>query len=267
MRLWNCALWATLASAANVSAALSQQPLTAEQLDKFKETVRSICETVKEARGQKSEAQLQSDVQAKLGGFWGRFFDVGGGAKGAISREEFEGLSQEATATALQGDRDCREHLFNKLVDKLTAAQPQYIPDQSAVVPSRPTSRDISGQYYGVAGADMPNPAGGITKIYTQAVLDIRMSSEGNFEGVMRGMGQSSNMQSLIVRGKVSGDDIVFEGQVPNDTEHMTAEGKIIGNRIKGIYRVVGPMSMKALQEIRTRGYPEPPPGNFDFYK
>jgi len=68
-------------------------------------------------------------------GFWGGPSTLAGGVKGGVSRKEFEGLSQEATATALQGDRDCRERVFSKLVDKLSAAQPQptpVIPDQSA---------------------------------------------------------------------------------------------------------------------------------------
>jgi hypothetical protein len=136
----NCALLAILLCAASASAAISQQ-LTGDQLKTFDATARSICESVKEARGRKSEAQLQGDVQAKVGGLLGKVVDVGGGAKGAISREEFEGLSQEATATALQADRDCRERVFNKLVDKLSApAQLQYTPrspHQSPGVPQQ----------------------------------------------------------------------------------------------------------------------------------
>jgi hypothetical protein len=78
MRLWNCALWAILASAASASAALSQPTLPADQLKMFDDTARSICETVKDARGRVTEAQLQGDVQAKVGGILGRAFDVGG---------------------------------------------------------------------------------------------------------------------------------------------------------------------------------------------
>jgi hypothetical protein len=73
-----------------------------------------------EAKGQKSDVQIQGDVNAKLGGLIGKVANIGGSGMGALTREEFEGLSRDATATALQGDRDCRERLFNKMFDKLS---------------------------------------------------------------------------------------------------------------------------------------------------
>lgn len=84
----------------------------------------SICDTVKETKGQKTDIQLQGDIDAKLKGLLSRFAELGGSAKGSLSHEEFEGLSREATATALEGDRSCRERVFNKMFDKLSFAEP-----------------------------------------------------------------------------------------------------------------------------------------------
>src|SRR5262245_56624933 len=114
MRLWKCALLAMTVCAASASETASQQ-LSADQLKTFFDAARILCETVKEARGQRTGSELQADVQAKARGFC-KFLDVGGGAKGTIDRETFEGLSREATASLLEGDRDCRERIANKLL-------------------------------------------------------------------------------------------------------------------------------------------------------
>src|SRR4051794_17269939 len=110
-----CTVWIVLMG---ISAAYAQQ-LNPQQIQLIKDTAASVCNTVKEAKGQKSDLQIQGDVKAQLNGLIGKFVDVGGGAKGALTREEFEGLSREATSSALEGDRGCRERLFDKMFDKL----------------------------------------------------------------------------------------------------------------------------------------------------
>jgi hypothetical protein len=123
MAYWKLSMCAAVAwgAALGTSGTLAQQ-FNSEQIQMINETAASICNTVKEAKGQKSDFQIQGDVNAKLGGLLGKVADIGGSGKGALTREEFEGLSRDATATALQGDRDCRERLFNKMFDKLNAA-------------------------------------------------------------------------------------------------------------------------------------------------
>jgi hypothetical protein len=93
-------------------------------LQQIRETAASICNTVKETKGTKDEAQIQGDVRAQLSGLaskLGAEAEVSG--KGSIDRSGFEGLTQDATALALAGDRDCRERLFNRMFDKATSAQ------------------------------------------------------------------------------------------------------------------------------------------------
>lgn len=101
--------------------AASAQQLNPQQIQVIKDTAASICNTVKEAKGQKSESQIQGDVTAKLNGLVGKVIDIGGSGKGSLNDEEFEGLSRDATATALEGDRSCRERLFNKMFDRFSA--------------------------------------------------------------------------------------------------------------------------------------------------
>lgn len=98
--------------------ALAQQ-LTPQQIQ---DTAASICNTVSKAKGQKSTVDIQGDVKAQLGGLIGKLAGAGLSGKGSLNAEEFEGLSQDATALALEGDRGCRERVFNKMVDKLSAA-------------------------------------------------------------------------------------------------------------------------------------------------
>ncbi len=115
-------LCAALACGVGFSAASAEQ-LNRQQIQLIQDTAASICNTVKEAKGQKTDLQLEGEVKAQLTGLLGKVLDVGGSSKGSLSREQFEGLSRDATATALEGDRGCRERVFNKMFDKLSAAE------------------------------------------------------------------------------------------------------------------------------------------------
>jgi hypothetical protein len=111
-------LCAVLASGAAIPSALAQQQ---QQIQIILDAAASVCNTVKEAKGHKGEVQIEGDVKAQLGGLLGKVVDVGGSGKGSLSREEFEGLSRDATAAAPEGDRDCRERVFNKMFDELNS--------------------------------------------------------------------------------------------------------------------------------------------------
>lgn len=138
MAYWKLSVCAAVAWSVGISATLAQQ-LNPQQIQTIKDTAASICNTIKEAKGQKSDVQIQGDVNAELGGLLGKVANIGGSSKGALTREEFDGLSRDATATALLGDRDCRERLFNKMFDKLSAA-----PDPTGNrAPPMPTAREI----------------------------------------------------------------------------------------------------------------------------
>jgi hypothetical protein len=63
-----------------------------------------------------------------LKGLPGRLLDLGGGAQSSIKSEQFEGFTQDATAIAMQGDRDCRERLFKQMFDKLGSADAPAVP-------------------------------------------------------------------------------------------------------------------------------------------
>ena len=102
------------------------QQLTADQVQTIKETAASVCNTVNEAKGRKSDSQIQGEVNAQMKNLLGKVFPVGGAARGSLSNEQFEGLSQEATATALEEDRGCREGVFDKMFDRYTQSPPTH---------------------------------------------------------------------------------------------------------------------------------------------
>jgi hypothetical protein len=114
------------------AAASAQAQLNQDQIQNIKDMAASICNTVSEAKGHKSDLQIQGDVTAKLGGLIGKVVDVGGSGKGSLSREDFEGLSRDATAAALEGDRGCRERVFTKMFDKLS-----YVPNNDPCAKER----------------------------------------------------------------------------------------------------------------------------------
>jgi len=111
----------SLVAAPNLVKPAAADKLNQQQLQIVDQTTASICNTVTQAHGQKTDAQIKGDIRAKLGGLAGELADVGVSGKGSINQSEFEGLTQEATAEALKGDRACRERVFDKLLDKLSS--------------------------------------------------------------------------------------------------------------------------------------------------
>jgi hypothetical protein len=125
MNQWKLGLGVVAALGCGVGAlAASAQQLNPQQVQLIKDTAASICNTVKEAKGEKSDLQMQGEIKAQLNGLIGKVVDLGGSGRGSFTREEFEGLSRDATATALEGDRGCRERVFNKMFDKLSLVEP-----------------------------------------------------------------------------------------------------------------------------------------------
>jgi hypothetical protein len=139
MRLTKCAVLAIIVCVASASNTASQQLTASDQLNKAIDGAKALCETVKEARGGKTVGQLQADLQAKAPGFW-KLFDIGGGAKGSIDRETFEGLTQEATAAAVAADRDCRKEMMPKLFEMLSTQQATPAPQVRSAPEVKPAA-------------------------------------------------------------------------------------------------------------------------------
>ncbi len=117
-KLFVCAL---LLLSARLPAGYAQQ-LDPQQIGIIKDAASSICNTVKDVKGEKTDVQIQGEVRGQLSGLVGRLANAGGSASGSLNRDEFEGLTQSATAIALAGDRECRERLFSKMFDSITFA-------------------------------------------------------------------------------------------------------------------------------------------------
>jgi hypothetical protein len=113
-------LAASLASGMGAVAASAEQS-TPQQIQMIKDTAGFICDTVKDAKGQKTDVELEGDIKAQVNGLVGKLADLGGSAKGKLTHEQFEGLSRDATAAALEGDRGCRERVFDKMYDRLVS--------------------------------------------------------------------------------------------------------------------------------------------------
>jgi hypothetical protein len=113
-------LCAMLSCGIGVMAALARQ-LSPEQNQQIEHMTATICTTVQEQKGSASRDQLQADVNAKIGGVVGKIIPLGTSAQGSVSQENYEGLSRDALATALEGDRKCKEDLFLVMFDKFTA--------------------------------------------------------------------------------------------------------------------------------------------------
>ena len=112
--------------------AASAQQLNSEQIRQIETVTSIVCTTVKEQKGSASRDQLQADVTAKIGGVIGTIIPVGVSGGGGMSKESYEGLSRDATAVALEGDRTCRERVFNKMFDGFNARGAATTPTPAA---------------------------------------------------------------------------------------------------------------------------------------
>ncbi len=105
-----------------LSAAHSAQ-LDPQQIALIRDTAASICNTVKDIKGEKTYAQIQGEIKGQLSGLLGRLSGAEASASGTgvLGRDAFEGLTQDATATSLAEDRECRMKLFDKMFSTITA--------------------------------------------------------------------------------------------------------------------------------------------------
>lgn len=96
------------------------QSLDAAQLDLIKDTVADICATVSSISGSTTTLEIEAEVAAELRGLSKKFVDAGASASGKHSEKEFEGLTQDATAEAIQNSAMCRERLFVLMFEKIS---------------------------------------------------------------------------------------------------------------------------------------------------
>jgi hypothetical protein len=101
----------------------SSAQLDPQQIALIRYTAASICNTVKDIKGEKTYAQIQGEVKGQLSGLLGRLSGTEASASGTgvLGRDAFEGLTQDATAAGLAEDRECRMKLFDKMFDTITA--------------------------------------------------------------------------------------------------------------------------------------------------
>jgi hypothetical protein len=125
----------------------AEQP-TPDQIKLLDETAQSICNRVKEIRGTRSDTEVRADVQARLKGLSSKLLDAGAGAQGSVKSWEFEGLTQDATALAVEQAGECRERLFQHMYDKILEQHGEK--NQSPVQPAYDPKRDqqVVGKYF-----------------------------------------------------------------------------------------------------------------------
>ena len=105
----------------------------------------------------------------ELSGLVGKLADVGGSGKGSLNREEFEGLSRDATASALQSSQGCRERVFNRMFDNISSV--------SARRGSTTPGSNLVG-YYQVILGPKGGCNGGVPNSYPRQLA--RIVSDGN---------------------------------------------------------------------------------------
>jgi hypothetical protein len=90
----------------DLSGAHSAQ-LDPQQIALIRDTAASICNTVKDIKGEKTYAQIQGEVKGQLSGLLGRLSGTEASASGTgvLGRDAFEGLTQDATAARADSDQ------------------------------------------------------------------------------------------------------------------------------------------------------------------
>jgi hypothetical protein len=87
-------------------------------LDQITQTATQICGTVAQA-GNSTSVEVKGGVNAKLSALLKHFADLGVEGTGTIAEESYVGVLQEQLADALKDERNCKEHVFDVLQQKL----------------------------------------------------------------------------------------------------------------------------------------------------
>jgi hypothetical protein len=189
--------------------------------------VADVCYTV-EQKGRKSEAQLKGEVEAKARGFIAKLADLGVTASGNIVSQEHEGVSQEALAAALKESTNCRERVFNKIMDKMLPS--------NAPTNTRPStlSSDISGQYEGIIVMQANTILGPMEQhLQVRLIIDHVKPGETRFHGTLIAQDGAVSSQPATIQGQLSGNHITFTARSVSDP-NMYFDGSVDNNSIQG---------------------------------
>src|SRR5271165_3760698 len=99
--LYRNTIFCTIFVLGTQSIGTSAHALDTQQIGLIKDTAVSICNTVKDVKGEKTDVQIQGEIKGQLSGLFGRLANAGASGTGSLSRTEFEGLTQDATGIAL----------------------------------------------------------------------------------------------------------------------------------------------------------------------
>jgi hypothetical protein len=91
----------------------SSKQLEVQQLGLIRDTATSICNTVKDASGKSTNSQVQGEIKGELSGLFSRLATAGLSGTGSIIDETLDGLTRDATAAALSGDREIAASEFS----------------------------------------------------------------------------------------------------------------------------------------------------------
>jgi hypothetical protein len=114
-----------------------------EQMRLINDTSATICNTVEHATGESSRSQVCGEVSGQLKGLLGRLAQAGMQGTGTLTTEQYDGLTRDAAAIALNGDRDCRERLFDKMFDTLSGMGKQKQTSKEIPVANMEISGDL----------------------------------------------------------------------------------------------------------------------------
>ncbi|MGB3338707.1 MAG: hypothetical protein WBA73_16150 [Devosia sp.] len=93
-----------------------------EQVRLIQETAKTICDSVQSISGSMSTVAAEGEISAEIQGLFSQIADAGANGKASYTKEEYQGLSRDATAVALEKDQGCRERIFELMFEKLTSA-------------------------------------------------------------------------------------------------------------------------------------------------
>lgn len=96
------------------------QAFNAEQLILMRETAADICNSVSSTSGGTTRVEAEGNVSVELEGVFRRLADAGIDTAAKINDEQYDNLSREAVAAAVESDARCRERIFSMMFSQLT---------------------------------------------------------------------------------------------------------------------------------------------------
>ena len=115
-----------------------------DESDLITRTAINICDVVK-SEGSTRSVQATGQIKAEVNSLFRRLIDLGASVSGTTEAAQYQGVRQEDLAVALRSVGECRQHVFDRLVEVMFRATVSESASSSARGNTTPYLQPVAG--------------------------------------------------------------------------------------------------------------------------